>query len=212
MASDIPGPNQPAPRPRIPALDPRSLGTEQTGPKDPTHPLPTTKPAEPTAAVPAATAAGSGDAYAAQPPPAVPAGRRWSGRRTAAAAGLALVLGGAGAVAVAAALPDGSASADVGDRSGRTGWQPPGRLPGANDRDSGTDGGIDSGTDGGAGGLGGRPNGDLDGDADQHGGRVPGGPEDHGFPVPPQGGPQDDVPLDPNGRQVDPDDDSNTDI
>jgi hypothetical protein len=77
-------------------------------------------------------------------------------------AALAFVLGGVGAVAVAAALPDGGRVASVGDRSTGVGGQLPGGLfPGAPDdhadRDGPGDDGDDDGGPGGRGLRGGQP-------------------------------------------------------
>lgn len=180
MASDTHDPKQPPEPPRIPALDPRNLGAAPS--TEPTEALPAATPGPPHEnAAPASSAHEA--APTASSAEAVPGSRlrRWSGRRTAAAAALALVLGGAGAVAIAAALPDGPASADLGEHSGVRGGQfpggqfPGGQFPGARDDD------------------------DHDHDGDHFG--PGGGRDDHGFTdgSAPQGGLPGGVQLDPNG-------------
>ncbi|HEU5144612.1 MAG TPA: hypothetical protein VFT81_05495 [Dermatophilaceae bacterium] len=76
-------------------------------------------------------------------------GERWSGRRTAAVAALAFVLGGVGTVAVAAVLPDSGRSASVGNRTPGVGAQlPGGQFPGAPHEHADRDGDGDGDGDG----------------------------------------------------------------
>lgn len=180
MASDTPDPKQSDER--IPALDPRNLGPAPS--TTPTEALPVAQPGPGHANAARASSAAHEAAPAAAGAETAPGSRfgRWSGRRTAAAAALALVLGGAGAVAIAADLPDGSASAEVGDRSGVRGGQfPGGQFPGARGDDH-------------------------DHDADHFGPR--GEPDDRGFPggSAPQGG------LPGGSGRLDPDGGTNADI
>ncbi|GAA2030060.1 hypothetical protein GCM10009740_19650 [Terrabacter terrae] len=132
-------PEGPTERPRsgLPQFDPGAPGGVHTGdtqllpsawasqPQD--HPVP--PPASPYAYA-------ASPASPPTPPPAEPTSRarRWSGRKTAVTAGLAIVLASAGAIGAAAALPAGSGGDNAGFRGaggfggagGRHGFRPQG--------------------------------------------------------------------------------------
>src|SRR3954451_3855562 len=126
-AAEQPQPELPQFDPNAPASQPASGATQRLSPVAATTELPVTPPTAPYAyavspggsapiagpdvplsptGLPARekTAAGTGD------------GPRWSAKKTAVTAGLALVLASAGAIGAAAALPAGSAGGDTGFR------------------------------------------------------------------------------------------------
>ncbi|MFM6850565.1 MAG: hypothetical protein ACKOVB_15850 [Terrabacter sp.] len=108
MSNESPTPGPAAqPRPSLPQFDPNRQDTQALPASAPTSELPVTPPSTPYtyAAMPApqdtAPVAGSSDATG-----------RWSAKKTAVTAGLAIVLASAGAIGAAAAMPAGSTGGD----------------------------------------------------------------------------------------------------
>ncbi len=116
--STTPGPAE-QPRPNLPQFDPNRQDTQALPASAPTSELPVTPPSTPYAyaGMPAPEApgpiAGPSVPVAATglPQRTDPAGR-WSAKKTAVTAGLALVLASAGAIGAAAAMPAGSSDGD----------------------------------------------------------------------------------------------------
>lgn len=198
--------NTPDPTPDATAVPHQPAGTEpgsapgvNTTPPPPQPTEPTT-PIETLYAAPGSSAGSSGATPVGFTAPAA-SPRRWSGRRTAAVAGIALALGAMGTVGIAAALPH-DATASIGDRNfGPGGQHVQGQWPGAPGSAGQGPGGAwnhDS-VEGGPGWLGG-PGRDHDDDGDHLGAGDDGGWSGQAPGNPPQGGSGGDLSqLGPNG-------------